>query len=121
MRDRGDTRSPTVGVDDDVDWDGSPETVSGAGGAPSAAPRTAGRIAEALVGPRRLVYGSSLFVDAEGHPLGPYRGEPLAPGWRRMRYWKGWPVPQPTLFFDARLFADKGALDESLRYALDYE
>lgn len=82
---------------------------------------TLGRIAEALVGLRRLVYGSSLFVDAEGHPLGPYRGEPLAPGWRRMRYWKGWPVPQPTLFFDARLFADKGALDESLRYALDYE
>jgi hypothetical protein len=38
-----------------------------------------------------------------------------------MRYWKGWDVPQPTLFFDARLFADKGPLDESLRYALDYE
>ena len=42
MRDRGDTRSPTVGFDDDVDWDGSPETLSGAGGAPSAAARTDG-------------------------------------------------------------------------------
>ena len=79
------------------------------------------RIAESVVGPRRLVYGSSRFVDAAGRTLGPYPGRPLAPGWRRMRYWKGWAVPQPTLFFDARLFAEKGALDETLRYALDYE
>jgi hypothetical protein len=38
-----------------------------------------------------------------------------------MEYWKGWHVPQPTLFFDARLFAIKGGLDETLRYALDYD
>jgi glycosyltransferase involved in cell wall biosynthesis len=79
------------------------------------------RIAEVLAGGGRLVYGSSQFIDAAGRPLGPYPGRPLAPGWRRMRYWKGWHVPQPTLFFDARLFAEKGALDETLHYALDYE
>jgi glycosyltransferase involved in cell wall biosynthesis len=82
---------------------------------------TLGRIAEALADPRRLVYGSSLFVDAAGRPLRPYRAQPLPAGWRRMRYWKGWDVPQPTLFFDARLFSDKGPLDETVHYALDYE
>jgi hypothetical protein len=70
---------------------------------------------------RRLVYGSCSFVDAAGRTLGPYPGQPLARGWRRMQYWKGWPVPQPTLFFAAGLFAEKGPLDERLRYALDYE
>jgi glycosyltransferase involved in cell wall biosynthesis len=84
-------------------------------------PGTLRRIAEALGGPRRLVYASSLFVDAAGRPLRPYHGRPLPRGWRRMRYWKGWPVPQPTLFFDARLFAEKGSLDESLHHAFDYE
>jgi glycosyltransferase involved in cell wall biosynthesis len=84
-------------------------------------PGTLRRIAEVLAGTPRLVYGSSRFVDAAGRPLGPYPGQPLARGWRRMQYWKGWPVPQPTLFFEAGLFADIGPLDESLHYALDYE
>jgi glycosyltransferase involved in cell wall biosynthesis len=84
-------------------------------------PGTLGRVAPMLGGACRLVYGSSRFVDAAGQPLGPYPGRPLRRGWRRMRYWKGWDVPQPTLFFDARLFAEKGPLDETLRYALDYE
>ena len=79
------------------------------------------RVAEAVAGGARLVYASSQFVDAAGRPLGPYPGRPLPSGWRRMRYWKGWAVPQPTLFFDARLFAEKGPLDETLHYALDYE
>ena len=82
---------------------------------------TLGRIAESRVGEHRIVYGSSQFVDAGGKPLGPYPGRPLPRGWRRMRYWQGWPVPQPTLFFDARLFTTKGGLDERLRYALDYD
>ena len=82
---------------------------------------TLGRIAPLVAGPCRLVYGSSQFIDAAGRALGPYPGKPLAPGWRRMQYWKGWDVPQPTLFFDARLFAEWGPLDETLRYALDYE
>lgn len=84
-------------------------------------PGTLRRIAETLAGGWRLVYGSSQFIDAGGQPVGPYPGQPLARGWRRMQYWKGWPVPQPTLFFDARLFAETGALDESLHYALDYD
>jgi glycosyltransferase involved in cell wall biosynthesis len=83
---------------------------------------TVRRIAEVLLaGGRRLVYGSSQFVDAAGRTLGPYPGKPLPPGWRRMQYWRGWPVPQPTLFFEAGLFAEKGPLDETLHYALDYE
>jgi len=84
-------------------------------------PGTLHRIAEALAGDSKLVYGSSRFIDAAGQPLGPYPGKPLARGWRRMQYWKGWPVPQPTLFFEAQVFEDTGALDESLHYALDYD
>jgi hypothetical protein len=38
-----------------------------------------------------------------------------------MRYWRGWPIPQPTLFFDRALFERYGPLDESYRLALDYE
>jgi glycosyltransferase involved in cell wall biosynthesis len=84
-------------------------------------PGTLRRIGETLGRASRLVYGSSEFIDAAGRPLGPYPGKALPRGWRRMRYWTGWPVPQPTLFFDARLFAEAGPLDETVHYALDYE
>jgi glycosyltransferase involved in cell wall biosynthesis len=84
-------------------------------------PGTLRRIGEIVGGGSRLVYGSSQFIDTASRPLGPYPGKALPRGWRRMRYWKGWPVPQPTLFFDARLFAETGPLDESVHYALDYE
>ena len=84
-------------------------------------PGALGRVAETLRGKTRVVYGSSQFVDTAGRLVGPYPGRPLARGRRRMRYWKGWTVPQPTLFFDAGLFAEHGPLDENLHYALDYE
>ncbi len=86
-------------------------------------PGTLARVAEILGRGRRarLVYGSAVFVDAQGKTLGPYPGKPLAPGWRRMQYWRGWDVPQPTLFFDRSLFDEQGALDEALHYSMDYE
>jgi hypothetical protein len=38
-----------------------------------------------------------------------------------MQYWSGWPIPQPTLFFDSRLTSEHGLLDETFHYSLDYE
>jgi GT2 family glycosyltransferase len=86
-------------------------------------PGTVGRAAELLgrEAGTRLVYGSAQFIDALGHPISLYPGRPLPRGWRRMRYWQGWDIPQPTLFFDRSLFQEHGQLDESLHYALDYD
>lgn len=68
-----------------------------------------------------LVYGSALFVDQRGQSLGPYPAQPLAEGRRRLEFWRGWDVPQPTVFFRRHLFELCGGLDESLHYAMDYE
>jgi len=68
-----------------------------------------------------LVYGSALFVDQSGASIGPYPGRPLAPGRQRLEFWRGWDVPQPTVFFRRRLFDTCGGLDETLHYAMDYE
>jgi GT2 family glycosyltransferase len=69
----------------------------------------------------RLVYGAAYFTDEAGRVVDRYEGRPLGPGWRRLQYWKGWGIPQPAVFFDRRLLAEHGGLDESYHYALDYE
>lgn len=68
-----------------------------------------------------LVYGSAVFVDEEGGHRGPYPGRPVARGWRRLEFWKGWDVPQPTVFFRRELVDVLGGLDERLHYGMDYE
>lgn len=69
----------------------------------------------------QLVYGSANFVDAAGVRTGPYEGRPLPSSLARMAYWRGWPVPQPSLFFKSQLLAQFGYLDETYHYAMDYE
>jgi glycosyltransferase involved in cell wall biosynthesis len=68
-----------------------------------------------------FVYGSARFCDENGGDLGPYAGLPLAAGSARMRYWRGWPLPQPGSLYRQQLLRDLGPLDESLHLALDYE
>jgi glycosyltransferase involved in cell wall biosynthesis len=68
-----------------------------------------------------VVYGSAVFVNEAGEHLGTYAGRPLARGVRRMQYWRGWPLPQPTAFFRRRLLEAYGLLNEAFHYAVDYE
>jgi glycosyltransferase involved in cell wall biosynthesis len=70
---------------------------------------------------KSIVYGSALFIDKYSKPLNKYRGRPLSRGLKRMKFWKGWGIPQPTLFFKHELLKLYGDLDESFHYALDYE
>jgi len=66
------------------------------------------------------MFGSAMFVDVEGKPIGLYRGVDR-PFIRKLQYWRGWDVPQPALFFRKDVFDEFGGLDESFHYAFDYE
>jgi glycosyltransferase involved in cell wall biosynthesis len=68
-----------------------------------------------------FVYGHALFVDEKGNTIKQYSAYPLKSGYHRMKYWKGWMVPQPTLFFKRQLLDRYGYLDETMNYAMDYE
>jgi glycosyltransferase involved in cell wall biosynthesis len=69
----------------------------------------------------QLVYGNANFINDRGEIIGEYPAAPLKSNWRRYRYWRGWPIPQPTVFMRRRLLEQYGYLDTSLHYALDYE
>lgn len=69
----------------------------------------------------QLVYGSAIFTDESGTHTNLYSGQPLKAGLDRMKYWLGWPIPQPTVFFSRDLLVRYSTLDETYRYALDYE
>ena len=64
-----------------------------------------------------LVYGDAEFVDADGHPLGPYH----ARAFNRRRFLHVSSIPQPTAFFRRSLYVKSGGLDTRMHYALDYE
>jgi len=67
-----------------------------------------------------VVFGDCLFIDEQGKPMHLYRGvdRPFAD---KLCYWRGWNIPQPTVFFARQVLEQVGGLDESLRFALDYE
>jgi len=64
-----------------------------------------------------VVYGKCMFVDPAGRPFAvmgePFDGHRLARG-RQM-------IPQPSTFIRREVWQQVGPLDESLRYALDYD
>jgi glycosyltransferase involved in cell wall biosynthesis len=67
-----------------------------------------------------VVFGDALFTDEAGRPTARYVGvdQPFA---EKIRYWRGWPVPQPTVFLRRGVVQAHGGLDESFHYALDYD
>lgn len=68
-----------------------------------------------------FIYASAWFIDENGNKKDKYKGKPLHGGKRRYKFWKGWPIPQPTLFFRKSLLEKVGMLDESLHYAIDFD
>lgn len=79
-------------------------------------------VAETLdpVGGPYVVFGDCLFVDEQGRSMRFFRGidRPL---YRKLCYWLGWDIPQPTVFVARRVIEKIGPLDESLHLAMDYE
>ena len=67
-----------------------------------------------------VVFGDCLFVDEQGRPKDVYRGIDQ-PFYRKLCYWRGWDIPQPTVFIARRVIEEVGPLDESLHLAMDYE
>ncbi len=61
------------------------------------------------------LYGAAHYVNAQGEPLDPYpTGDP-----HELRF--GCFICQPTVFIRKRVIAEVGALDESLRFCMDYD
>jgi len=67
-----------------------------------------------------FMFGSAMFVEEDDTPRYVYPGVDR-PFFHKLQYWRGWDIPQPTLFFRKRVLDEFGGLDESFRYALDYE
>jgi glycosyltransferase involved in cell wall biosynthesis len=67
-----------------------------------------------------VVFGDSAFVDKWGSRVGTYKGVNRS-FYRKLCYWRGWDVPQPTVFVSRSVLNSIGMLDENLHLALDYE
>lgn len=67
-----------------------------------------------------VVFGDCLFVDEQGMAMRIYRGIDR-PYYRKLCYWRGWDIPQPTVFVARRVIEEVGPLDESLYLGMDYE
>lgn len=69
-----------------------------------------------------LVYATANYIDEESRIVGQkYKARPLPQGIERMKFWTGWPIPQPTIFFNSSILEKYGPLDERYHYSLDYE
>jgi len=69
----------------------------------------------------QLVYASVLHTGHDGTPLHYYRGIPLRKGLSRMEFWKGWHIPQASVFMKSELVEQYGGLCEDFHLGLDYE
>ena len=67
-----------------------------------------------------VVFGDAVFTDESGRTTARYAGvdRPFA---EKILYWRGWPIPQPTVFLRRSVVDAHGVLDESFSYALDYD
>ena len=67
-----------------------------------------------------VVFGDCLLMDDQGRARQVYRGIDR-PFYRKLCYWRGWDIPQPTVFVARRMIEEVGPLDESLHLVLDCE
>ena len=67
-----------------------------------------------------VVFGDCYMVDEAGGILGTFKAED-EPFHRKLQFWRGWRIPQPTVFVSRRVWEEVGPLNESLCYAFDYE
>ena len=66
-----------------------------------------------------VVYGSTVFTDSHGTPLGPPRGRPF--DYKVFLSRAENPIPQPSAFVRRRVVSNIGLLDESLQYFMDWD
>lgn len=65
-----------------------------------------------------MVYGNADYIDEEGRPIGTFSAAQT--DYRRLR--RGYVhIPQQSAFFRARLWKMVGPLDETFRFAMDYD
>ena len=67
-----------------------------------------------------VVIGNAWFVGSSGEALKIYRAEDR-PLHELIQFWRGWPIPQPAVFFRSEVLRQAGFVDESLRYVMDME
>lgn len=67
-----------------------------------------------------VVFGDCYMIDEEGRILGTFKAED-EPFERKLQFWHGWRIPQPTVFVSRRVWEEMGPLDESLDYVFDYD
>jgi GT2 family glycosyltransferase len=67
-----------------------------------------------------VVFGDCYMVDETGHILDTFNAEDES-FHRKLQFWRGWRIPQPTVFVRRSVWEEVGPLDESLCYAFDYE
>ncbi len=70
---------------------------------------------------QRLVFGKAHYINDKSQIIGTYNSFPLPNGYQKFRYWRGWGIPQATVFFNKNLLDDYGYIDESYNYSFDYE
>ena len=66
-----------------------------------------------------VVYGDSVFIDAQGEKLGAHPSQPFAHA-KVFTTWEN-PIVQPSCFFRRKVFEKFGGLDESYHFSLDFE
>jgi glycosyltransferase involved in cell wall biosynthesis len=68
-----------------------------------------------------FVYGKAFFIDENDQKLSEYPSFQIKDNEEKYKFWKGWPIPQPTVFFRRRVLEKIGLLNKNLDYALDFE
>ena len=70
---------------------------------------------------RHIVMGRCRFIDEHGHFIGIEHPSYFESHRRVLAIWKGHTIPQPAVFWTAKVWRDCGPMDEGLQFALDYD